>query len=448
MKFVVKVLAAAAVFAVAGCQKEAKRAPIRGAWKPTMENPAIKKYPVCAPKDLSQMQDDDVIVAVNGVALTKGDLGLALKRYWWDLSLNKMARAGENSRKYRMFGRSYINKFIGTQLFVWEARRLRLLNEQMVRAYVDAGVKATARKYRVSVSALASEIPGGLNALKRALEDMAWAGAYIASNVTVKTVISDSMVSNVLAQIEDENKAIAVTNAANRAKIIELHKRVVKGEDFGKIVDTYGVEGLEKGKGGYWDSYMTAMDIPPLIEKNVFPLEKGGITDVLEDEDGYYFIKLIDKRIIPQPTNVAAVIEYDMGRMFLPKEEYVVLSDPVGLKEQMQGQMQQEANTKRRTELLESAYVAYPYGNKIWNKPKKEKNKKNKAYRKQKRAAMKVKRAMEAGKNPKKIFAEEKKKRERKNADRSKKAKENKKPASSAKSMNMNGNLQMKKEVK
>lgn len=406
------VLFAVLLLMAAGCAKSAKDTPKVGQkWEPTMVNPPVREFPVCAPKTLAEMDDDDVIVAVNGVTLTKADFGLAVKRYWWNLEQDKAGHMKNKEAAYKRFGRGYIRNFIGTQIFVQEARKLRLLNEQTLRQYVEQGVENAARRYRCSPKVLGGHIPGGLNGLRRSMEDAVWSSTYIASNVPPRVTVSDAMVSNVLQEIQAENAGIAATNAARLAQVKALHRRVVQGgEDFGKIVDEYGMDDdVEKGKGGYWDNYNTAMDIPEQIQKKVIPLPKGGVTDVLEDDEGFYFIKVLDKRKMDGVTNDTAevIYEYDLGRLFMPREESVVIAVKGDLKTEFQRQFQDEANDKRLVELKKTAQIVYPYGTNFWGKASTDrKNKASKAKRKGDKTlkeAKKVKKLMQKGLKPKDV---------------------------------------------
>lgn len=406
----VGILVLAAAVSLGGCRKSAKATPHVGQkWQPTMSNPAVKSYPICEPKTLDEMEDDDVIVAVNGVALTKADFGLAMKRYWWNLQLDKVGSMKNKEQSYRVYGRSFIDSFVGTQLFVWEAREQRLLTERMLLEDIDRGVANIARRYRCSPKVLYSQIPGGANELRRSLEDTIWASAYVASNVTATVTVSDAMVSNIIAQIDAENAAIAETNAVRLATVREMHRRVTEGgEDFGTIVDNFGGdEDIEKGKNGYWDNYSTAMDVPDLIVRKVFPLPKGGVSEVLEDDEGFYFIKVLERTEKRVGTNDTAevVVDYDLGRYFQPREESVQLAFKGDPKAEFQKQFQNEANAKRLEELKQAAEIVYPYGTNFWSKAVKDKKAKkaklSKRDAKTLKVAKKVKKQMKEGKKPK-----------------------------------------------
>ena len=75
---------AAALLALGGCTDD-KSLPAK-AWAPTMKNPPVREVKGGKPMTVPEMKPDDVVVAVNGVALTKREVDVRLNRYRWFLS--------------------------------------------------------------------------------------------------------------------------------------------------------------------------------------------------------------------------------------------------------------------------------------------------------------------------------------------------------------------------
>ena len=403
-----------------------------------MTNPPIREFPSCAPKDIEHLKDDDILVAVGGEALTKGDFGLAMRRYWWSLERDKMMKPEERSRRYKMYGKSYLSQFITTQLLVQEARKQRLMSASNIVARVGAALKRSVRQYGMPSKALDRSIPGGIDGLKRSLEDMCWYSSYIASNVTPRATVADySMVSNVIEQFEAENAAAEATNKMRRAALDVLRKRIVEGgEDFGKLADENGMdESQRKGAGGYWRSFRTSVEREPVFVEKIYPLPVGGVSEVLEDDDGYYIVKVLDIEQLPIPTNAPAVYnppkDYSLGRIFLQKEELTnVMGGPREIRQQLQAQFQQEVMKQDLEKLAAVASIVYPYGTNLFLRAKSgdrkgaAKKKLSKRERRALREAKIVKKALAAGEDPKAAL-----KKARRAAQKSKRGGNGNKPA-------------------
>jgi len=407
----------------AGCEKRATRRPRTGPWKPTMTVPSVGRLPVCEPRSLAEMEDDDIIMAVNGVALTKGDFGLAMRRYWWSLGQDKMMKPEERARKYRLYGKQYLDQFLSSQLLACAARRQRLISEPDLVKRVEAGVKRSARKFGMPTKVLGRSIPGGLDEIRRTLEEMCWTTDYVSSNVMPRVEkVDDVMVSNVIAQVEAENRAAETTNKVRRATITALRRRIVEGgEDFGKLADEYGMDDSQKkGEGGYWKSFRTSVERDPVFVDKIYPMPVGGVSEVLEDDEGYYLVKVLKIEQLPMPTNAPAEYrppkDYDLARIFVDKEETTDIGTPNEIRKSFQAQFYQAALRKELEKLAETADIVYPYGTNLFSRAQDAANKepgKKKLSKKERRAlreAKIVKKALDAGEDPKAALKKAKRK--------------------------------------
>jgi len=407
----------------AGCEKRATREPLTGPWKPTMVNPPIRELPVCEPKDINQLKDEDILLSVNGMALTKGDFGLAMKRYWWSLEQDKMKKPEVRTREYKLYGKQYLGNFLSSQLLATAARRQGLIPKSNLVARVEAGVKRSARQYKMPLKVLDRVVPGGLDGIRRTLEDLCWASDYVASNVTPRVmVVDDTMVSNALAQVEAENAAAEQTNKVRRASMATLRKRLVEGgADFGELADMYCMdESQRKGVGGYWKTFRTSIEQDPIVVEKIYPLPVGGVSEVLEDDEGYYLVKVLKIEQLPMPTNrvpkgYKPPKDYDLGRIFLPKEELTTLAAPGEIKHEFQQQFQQAELKKELEKLAAEATIVYPYGTNLFSQTTSQvkKNAVKKKLSKKERRAMReakiVKKALAAGEDPKDALKKAKK---------------------------------------
>lgn len=80
-------------------------------------------------------------------------------------------------------------------------------------------------------------------------------------------------------------------DAENRAQIASLKARLDAGEDFDALLTMYG-EDKEQTKDGY---YFMKGEMPEAYESAAFALSIGGVSDVVETENGYFLIRREEK---------------------------------------------------------------------------------------------------------------------------------------------------------
>jgi len=80
--------------------------------------------------------------------------------------------------------------------------------------------------------------------------------------------------------------------ASVQQKAKDIHKRIVGGEDFGEMAKRYsdGPTAKDGGELGTFERGQT----PKEIEDAVFPLNKGGVTDVIQTRTGFEIYKVLD----------------------------------------------------------------------------------------------------------------------------------------------------------
>jgi peptidyl-prolyl cis-trans isomerase C len=94
---------------------------------------------------------------------------------------------------------------------------------------------------------------------------------------------------HVSSKASDEEKKKA------KEKIMALHERAIKGEDFAKLASEYSDDLGTKKKGGDTDYFAKGKMVKP-FEEAAFSLKPGQISGVVETKFGYHIIKAEDHR--------------------------------------------------------------------------------------------------------------------------------------------------------
>ena len=94
------------------------------------------------------------------------------------------------------------------------------------------------------------------------------------------------------------------------AKIQELRKRILAGEDFAKLASTESDDSVAAKNGGSLGSF-THGQMDPVFDKAAFALQVGQISEPVKTRFGYHLIK-VEEHTTPKFEEVQATIEQRM----------------------------------------------------------------------------------------------------------------------------------------
>jgi len=321
------------------------------------------------PKTLAMMAPDDVVVSVNGVTLTKRECDLGMKRIIKQLSEIKNPQRGQQMRMLQMASRLFIPRFVSSQLLVQEARRVGVLGEDEVKKRADKLIAESAKKAKQEVAVFEKGYVGGAEALRKEVEQSVLISALIASNVPPKFVVDDAFMAATMASIKADNDAIAMTNGMKVARLKELRAAVAGGADFGKLADENSeCERSAPGINGHWGDFEKSEFSNRKMRDAVFALRPGEVSDVLEDDEGYHLVKMIEhtpakkneKGLTVQPESAL------LAHILLRKVPLLEVEAAPTLKADLEKQMQQQALDEYIEGLRARANIVYPNGTKFW----------------------------------------------------------------------------------
>ena len=351
---------------LAGCSKSSGT----GKWVPTMANPPpLKLSYVGKDTPIQALKEDDVIVAVNGVALTKRDFLLSLERFRWILSRNSAVRGRDRETAISMYQEELIDRFVSRALLAQAGRDERLLSESDVRAKVDEAIDSFVKTHRIRKDRIDGSFPGGMDAIQRDAEESVWSTAYTDKHAIKGIEVTDGMVSNVFAEIATENAVIAASNATIRAKLEGIRNKIVSGAvTFEEMVEKYS-EGSEVERA--FNGVYGRNELRQFPEVDFFAVEDGYMSEILDDGVSYSIVKLIkheyaerDKKgklVKPERVQLAYI-------EFVHEELVVLAQSAEGVKKDLQAQSDAEALRQKVEQLKSAARVIYPHGTNFWQK--------------------------------------------------------------------------------
>lgn len=369
--FSVAVCALAGIVIAAGCGKDQKKD--KGAQDNGVSNAVGAAASGVAtntgPKTLAQMAPGDVIVSVNGVVLTKAQCDLGMKQIIQQLNLIKNPQRGQQMSMLRAAAQTYIPRYVSSQLMLQEARRLGVMKPDDLKARTEELIAGAAKSAGQKVEVFQKSFPGGPEALQKEVEQTVLISALIATNIPPKVKVDDAFVAATMVSIKEDNDVIAATNALKVARLNELRKEILGGADFGALADKYSeCERSAPGNQGYWGEFERSEFSDRKMRAAVFALKPGDLSEVLEDDEGYHLVKVLE--YVPPKKNAKGIVFQQeaakLAHIQLTKEPMLELATKSNLRDDLTQQMQQQATAEYVKGLQSTAVILYPNGTNFW----------------------------------------------------------------------------------
>ena len=359
--------AALLMLLAAGCGDSAPKGRPFGPWEPTMQNPPIRTVKPGDEMPVARMKPDDVVVAVNGIVLTRRELDTRLAQFRANLARNPRLSPQDRTMSYKAFGSNLVPNWIDTQLAVWESRRLGCATEPEIREAVRSGVERLSDIRKTSIDTLDKTIPGGLDFVRYDMEEATWVASYITNSVKPEVEVDSNMVARIIASIDEENAEIAASNAVKLAKMKRVRALATQpGADFGKLADEHSEDPqLVKDGTGYWGEFTAGEISDTRLRDKFFGYGVGEVSEIIDDNDGYMIVKVLEKTPADyEPGDEKAKIS--LARIYVEHEQLTELLDPKGIQKDVQRQYIERAVKARMEELRAGAQIVYPHGKDLW----------------------------------------------------------------------------------
>lgn len=312
MKNYILVCLSSALMAVCGCDKgESPVVPVKFS---DMQVGELRFEPFEMGKKclVKEMSPEDVVLAVNGYPLTKQ----ALEDFMVMRVNMLMARGKKNlmavSKEVDEFRERYPKFFIAQRLLIDEAFRQGVVTTNDVETAVAKAVVKTAEAEKTSVDQLMKRYKGKERYFYYELASSYIMDTFIRQKIPPAVDVNEDFVTNVIAQIAADNVKAKATNALYRVEMENIRKRIVSGElSFEKAANEYST--LEKDdadmklvKDGDWGDFEEGSLAQGGIGAAAFSIGKGEITGVLESDNGFHIVKVVD--VSPAKTNEEGMV--------------------------------------------------------------------------------------------------------------------------------------------
>ena len=324
-------------------------------------------------KTIGQMVPEDVIVSVNGIALTRQQYDDGVKKI-----LQNFSRKGKVSQRQiagfaRMAMRQYVQRFVNSQLLAQEARNKGILSEEELKRKTNAALEQSAKQAGKTAGSFLPAALDKAKALRSETEEKVLVEELINRAVMPKVNVTDEYVKMAIDAVRVANMPIATSNAVKVSKLQEIRQAVKTGSDFGKLADEYSEsKDSAAGKGGFWGEFERNQIEDRKIRAVVFALKTGEISEVLEDEEGYQLIKVLNRQA-EKKNEKGAVVEAEavsLARIFFYKEPELEMPGEAEVKSQLAKGIRDKYLKDLIEELKKRAVILYPHGTNFWEETK------------------------------------------------------------------------------
>lgn len=339
--------------------------------KPKEERPSLPGVKVgTTSKLIEEMAPHEVILSVNGVALTREayDDAMALKETLYVLGRPATTKQEVTmSRPY--WARAVLQEFVSRQVILQAARAKQHQTTTEALRASRADVASLLKVEERDVERKFTEMGRVGLAMKNVMEENAVIRSFRETEHGQSLKVTPSDVDTRIREIKAYHERAEATNQLVMAKGRTIYEQLKKGEDFMKLAGIYS-EAEETPK-GTWGTFLKGELDDAKIRESAFSLPVGGVSEPIDTEEGLVLLKVLDRKVevlgpAVEPSGPATVT---LGRILLRMAQGgagTKLPTREEVEKALMNQKVKELQQKWIPSLVATATIAYPNGTNLW----------------------------------------------------------------------------------
>lgn len=306
----------------------------------------------------SSLGDSEILVEVNGVALTKGAFMTEVK-----LRRTLLKAAGKKPQGEAEYaeqkGNTILGQWIGRQLLLGYAKKSGIEVDKDIVAKCAARRRTMFGK-KLSTEESARKALGDLYEAYRAQsEEEDLIGTLWEKGFSVN--VTEQEIDTRLANVVKYNKMVDATNALVKARGEQVYAKLKAGEDFGKLSDECS-DDPGKDEGGEW-GWLTLDKIQgDELREKIVALKKDEYTEPLDTVYGLMIVKMLETRDGPDGNEK----EYHLARILLQLGAYAENVSRDEMREMILKRKSKELQQSVVAGLRKNAALNYPNGTNLF----------------------------------------------------------------------------------
>ena len=255
---------------------------------------------------ISQEVIEEIVAIVNDDIITRSEFRAA---YETNYQLYKAQFQGEEfNRQLELMKKNLMDTLITGILLLQEANKLENINiDEQVRLYIDNIKKENSINSDEDLKQILQQQGTSYEEWTRMLRESAMKDAVLFSEVQRNIIVDEAEIvsyhklhpEEFTEPPEFKLKAITVTSGSGsdegiEAKKQEISSKIAAGEDFGALASEYS-EGPEKESSGDLGNFKKG-ELAKELEEPVENLKQGEVTPWIQFRNGWYLLKLVEKK--------------------------------------------------------------------------------------------------------------------------------------------------------
>jgi len=358
------------LFVLAGCDQTEKPQP-----KPHFEPGVIIGE---TNKSLLEMEQDDVIVRVNGTPLTRAGFDQVLFMHEALHKLNKPgAQPQEIMHILNQQRRTVVGEFITREVMLQEAARRKITPADEARAVNQPSIRALEARHKKSMDEICRSMGASGVLFRQRLEEDVMIHALRLDEFGDRMRVTDADVGEFYTKYNEYLEKCAATNALvmARGRLFREWLDAGAGEDFAALADRFSEFLHEDDPGGLWGEFTLVEIDDPAVRKAAEELPVGGVGGPFDTEEGMLLIKVLgreggggDSVFNTNPLKVR------LARIGLRMYDDVKPGDPLPERGEVYRELVRDRMEELHGEffprLRAAARIEYPNGTNFWARPR------------------------------------------------------------------------------
>ncbi len=319
-------------------------------------------------KKIEEMTAGDVIVVVNGEALTKARYETMLQNTERAFKEAK-PNAPEGQLKVFMAARrtALVREFISRKVYLQEAGRRKLTVTPERRAHFEGVFRAQAQRGGRTLDELAKNLGDTRTEFARRIEERALIAALMEDEFGDSLELTDEDVSKKIESNRRYNAMCQATNQLVKARGEQIVRELKGGADFQNLAARHSESDTDEN--GFWDE-LTRPEIEDVnVRHAAFTLPVGAVSEPIETDEGLVIIKVLER------TGVDAVVSEEpatvkLGRILLRLGAERVMPPEEDFRRQLAESKKNHYLQRFMQELQPRARIEFPNGTNLWEQTK------------------------------------------------------------------------------
>lgn len=314
-------------------------------------------------KTIEEMEPDDVIVAVNGVALTRRAYDGMLDRMVDTYGKARPSSTLADLKNYRASReRLLIDEFVTKEVLVQEARRRGLTPSAQDLAVIE-GMMAKRAKLEGKTTAqyLKSLDPAVAERMRKDMMDQALIRTLRQAEFGDRLRVTAAELQEARDRVSRYNGICEATNALVKARADAVCARLRKGEDFSVVAKEVSEERETAEQGGFWGEFTREEIEDETLRSAAFSLPVGAVSEPFDTSEGLVIIKVLERKGVDSVAATSSA-KVKVGRILFQLAEFREVLDDAKLRNALERERLTEVQRDWFPTLLAKMRVEFPNG--------------------------------------------------------------------------------------